>query len=54
MAEKVSGNAVYAAQWEEKLPDTGALWWPVPMLALLGAALVGGGIWYGVKKRRKD
>ena len=54
VAEKVSGNAVYAAQWEEKLPDTGALWWPVPMLALLGAALVGGGIWYGVKKRRKD
>ena len=52
VAEKVSGNAVYAAQWEEKLPDTGALWWPVPMLALLGAALVGGGIWRRRKRSR--
>lgn len=40
VAEKVTGNVTYTAQWEKDgpiLPKTGMLWWPVPVLALLGA-----------------
>lgn len=40
VAEKVTGNVTYTAQWEKDgpiLPETGMLWWPVPVLALLGA-----------------
>jgi LPXTG-motif cell wall-anchored protein len=37
--------------FEEKLPQTGQLWWPVPLMAVGGLVLVLGGV--GLKKKRE-
>ena len=38
----------------EKLPQTGLLYWPVPVMAALGLAFLVAGIWLLRKKARKD
>ena len=38
----------------EKLPQTGQLWWPVPVLAVLGLALIALGLRVSLKKDGRD
>ena len=40
----ITNTATKSASYSEKLPQTGVLWWPVPVLALAGCALIALGV----------
>lgn len=49
-----SGNKTQDGGSSEKLPQTGQLWWPVPVLSISGLALIALGMRVSFKKDGKD
>ena len=49
-----SGNKTQGGGSSEKLPQTGQLWWPVPVLSVSGLVLVALGMRVSMKKDGKD
>ncbi|HZK00263.1 MAG TPA: hypothetical protein VFC79_09655, partial [Tissierellaceae bacterium] len=50
----IPGGGISVPKEGDTLPQTGMLWWPVPILALSGATIFGIGLASNKKQKRKN
>lgn len=50
----VSSTTLVTTATSERIPQTGQLWWPVPVLGLLGVLLVAVGLRFRAMENRND